>query len=73
MRATGELIWENRVGPVVPTGDAMRGLAIYDDKLFLTTTDARLVALDAQSGQIAWETVIGDAAKERTEPRAAPS
>jgi alcohol dehydrogenase (cytochrome c) len=23
--ATGELIWENRVGPVVPSGDAMRG------------------------------------------------
>ena len=58
--ATGELIWENRVGPLVPTGDAMRGLAIFDDKLFVATTDARLVALDARSGQIAWETVIGD-------------
>jgi alcohol dehydrogenase (cytochrome c) len=58
--ATGELIWENRVGPVVPTGDAMRGLAIYGDKLFVATTDARLVALRAENGQIAWETVIGD-------------
>jgi alcohol dehydrogenase (cytochrome c) len=58
--ATGELIWENRVGPTVPTGDAMRGLAIYDDKLFVATTDARLVALRAANGQIAWETVIGD-------------
>jgi alcohol dehydrogenase (cytochrome c) len=57
---TGELIWENRVGPLVPTGDAMRGLAIFDDKLFVATTDARLVALDARNGQIAWETVIGD-------------
>ena len=36
--ATGELIWENRVGPIVPTGDAMRGLAIYGDKLFIATT-----------------------------------
>ncbi len=61
--ATGELIWENRVGPVVPTGDAMRGLAIYGDKLFIATTDARLVALRAASGQIAWETVIGDRAE----------
>jgi alcohol dehydrogenase (cytochrome c) len=61
--ATGELIWENRVGPVVPTGDAMRGLAIYGDKLFIATTDARLVALRAQNGQIAWETVIGDRAE----------
>jgi alcohol dehydrogenase (cytochrome c) len=58
--ASGELIWENRVGPVVPTGDAMRGLAIYGDKLFIATTDARLLALDARNGQIAWETVIGD-------------
>jgi alcohol dehydrogenase (cytochrome c) len=58
--ATGELIWENRVGPVAPTGDAMRGLAIFDDKLFIATTDARLVALDARNGQIAWETIIGD-------------
>jgi alcohol dehydrogenase (cytochrome c) len=61
--ATGELIWENRVGPTVPTGDAMRGLAIYGDKLFIATTDARLVALRAATGQIAWETVIGDRAE----------
>ena len=58
--ATGELIWENRVGPTVPTGDAMRGLAIYGDKLFIATTDARLVALRAANGQVAWEVVIGD-------------
>jgi alcohol dehydrogenase (cytochrome c) len=58
--ATGELIWENRVGPLAPTGDAMRGLAIFADKLFVATTDARLLALDARNGQIAWETVIGD-------------
>jgi alcohol dehydrogenase (cytochrome c) len=58
--ATGELVWENRVGPLVPTGDAMRGLALYADKLFVATTDARLIALDARNGQSAWETVIGD-------------
>ena len=58
--ATGELIWENRVGPLVQGGSAMRGLAIYDDKLFVATSDARLVALAAQSGQTVWETVIGD-------------
>jgi alcohol dehydrogenase (cytochrome c) len=58
--ATGELVWENRVGPVVPTGDAMRGLAIFADKVFVATTDARLIALDARTGQLKWETVIGD-------------
>jgi len=58
--ATGELVWENRVGPLVPAGVAMRGIAIYDDKLFVATTDARLVALAARTGQIVWEAVIGD-------------
>ena len=33
---TGELIWENRYG-TNPTAPAMRGIAIYDDKIFVTT------------------------------------
>ncbi len=39
---------------------ALRGLAIYDDKVFVATSDARLVALDARTGQTVWETIIGD-------------
>ena len=58
---TGELIWENRIGPESTRGyGAMRNLAIYDDKLFLTTTDARLYALDARTGKIVWQTAIAD-------------
>jgi len=57
--ASGELLWENRVGPPIASG-AMRGLAIYDDKIFTATSDARLVALDARTGQTVWETIIGD-------------
>jgi alcohol dehydrogenase (cytochrome c) len=57
--ATGELIWENRVGPLV-ANKATRGIAIYEDKIFIATTDARLVALNAKTGQIAWERTIGD-------------
>jgi alcohol dehydrogenase (cytochrome c) len=41
----------------------MRNLAIADDKLIVATTDARLVALDARNGQIAWETMLEDRAK----------
>ena len=63
---TGSLIWENRVGPTSPgfgsTG-AARGLAIFDDKVFLATHDARLVALDARTGKLTWETVIADRTK----------
>ena len=57
--ATGELIWENRVGPLV-ANKATRGIATYEDKIFIATTDARLVALSAKTGQIAWERIIGD-------------
>ena len=61
---TGDLIWESEIGPgeAVSIG-SMRNLAIYDDKLLVATTDARLVALDARTGQIAWETTLEDRAK----------
>jgi alcohol dehydrogenase (cytochrome c) len=57
--ASGDLIWENHVGPDSTAG-AMRGLAIYEDKVFFATKDARLVALDARDGTTIWETIIGD-------------
>lgn len=61
---TGELIWENRIGPQATIAyGATRSLAIYQDKVFLATTDARLVALDARTGKVVWETVIADKAK----------
>src|SRR5580704_13135412 len=44
---TGELIWENHVRPGGSQGGgtgAMRNLAIYQDKVFVATTDAHLIA-----------------------------
>jgi PQQ-dependent dehydrogenase (methanol/ethanol family) len=61
---TGELIWEHHVGPNQATGiAAMRNMAIYQDKVFIATTDARLVALDARTGKKVWDTPIADRAK----------
>lgn len=61
---TGDLIWENRVGPNAQIGlAAMRNMAIYQDKVFVATTDARLVALDARTGRTIWDTPIADRAK----------
>ncbi len=60
---TGELIWENRIGPNATGIGSMRGLGIRDDKLFLATTDARMIALEARTGKIVWETAIADKAK----------
>jgi alcohol dehydrogenase (cytochrome c) len=58
---TGNLIWENRVGPESTRAyGATRSLAIYEDKLFLTTTDARLYALDARTGKVVWQTAIAE-------------
>ncbi len=56
---TGDLIWENRIGPTA-TGSSQRGLAIYDDKVYVTTSDAHIYALDARTGKNVWDTVIGD-------------
>ena len=62
--ATGELIWENQVGPAAAIGfGSMRNIAIYGDKVFLATTDARLVALDARSGRKVWESIVADRSK----------
>jgi alcohol dehydrogenase (cytochrome c) len=58
---TGEVIWEYRAGP--DQGGAMRNLAIYQDKLFVTTSDARMVALNARTGALVWETRFADSTK----------
>src|SRR5579884_2350783 len=56
---TGDLIWENRYGTNAGAA-AMRGIAIYDDKIFLATNDAHIMAFDARTGKVAWDTTIGD-------------
>src|SRR5512140_810214 len=56
---TGELIWENRIGESA-TGNSQRGLAIYDDKVYVTTGSAVIYALDARTGKEVWQTTIGD-------------
>ena len=61
---TGELIWENSVGPEAIIGQgAMRSMALYQDKLFVATTDARLVALDARNGKLVWDVAVADREK----------
>jgi alcohol dehydrogenase (cytochrome c) len=59
--ATGELIWEYRAGPY--DGQAMRNHAIYQDRIFVTTSDARMIALDARTGEKRWETRFADTKK----------
>ena len=58
---TGELIWEHHAGPF--DSEDMRNIAIYEDKIIHATTDARLLALDAATGEKAWEVEIADGSK----------
>ncbi len=58
---SGELIWENRIGPVSKIAyGGTRSLAIYHDKVFVATTDAMIHALDARTGKIVWEHTLGN-------------
>lgn len=60
----GRLLWryehEKRAGWKACCGPANRGLALNDGKIFMGTLDARLIALDALSGEIVWDIDVAD-------------
>jgi len=61
---TGEEYWhyKHKMGPITTycCGPNNRGVAVYKDKVYLATLDAKLVALDAKTGSVIWETQIAD-------------
>jgi alcohol dehydrogenase (cytochrome c) len=59
---SGELIWENRYGSNANAA-AMRGIAMFGDKIFAATSDAHIMAFDARTGKTVWDTTIGDRTK----------
>jgi len=64
---TGKEIWKTMVEyppdttRVVCCGIVNRGAAIFEDKIFRTTLDARVIALDMKTGKELWATKSGDA------------
>jgi alcohol dehydrogenase (cytochrome c) len=61
--ASGDVIWEFAYSfpPESKTlAGPTRNIAIYQDKLFMATYDAAIVALDARSGKLLWRTVKAD-------------
>ena len=56
MRKTGDLIWENRIGEYGHRQVRSAGSRIYDDKVYVTTGDAHIYALDARTGKNVWDT-----------------
>ena len=61
--ATGEELWtyscvsKNQL-PSEMGGGNSRGVAMFDDKVFFGTWDARLIALDAATGKLVWQTTV---------------
>ncbi|MDG2174593.1 MAG: PQQ-binding-like beta-propeller repeat protein [Gammaproteobacteria bacterium] len=59
---SGELMWEHNsqfpeeMGEAVCCGWDNRGVALGDGKVFLGQLDARLIALDEDTGEVIWET-----------------
>jgi len=58
----GTLLWEHR--HEFPEGASTRGqlrnLAVWEDMIYVATADAYMVALDARSGAVRWETRVAD-------------
>jgi alcohol dehydrogenase (cytochrome c) len=58
--ATGDLLWEYRPAVRTEGNGVQRNIAIYADKIFGTTYDAHIIALDARTGKVAWDTAVAD-------------
>ncbi len=61
---TGAEIWhyKPKLGPVTTycCGPNNRGVAVYDDKVYVATLDAKMTALDAKTGAVVWSQQIAD-------------
>jgi alcohol dehydrogenase (cytochrome c) len=62
--STGRVFWQyrhtNAENARVCCGANNRGVAIHEDRVFMGTLDAHLVALDAITGKALWKTRVGD-------------
>ncbi len=57
---TGDLLWHwQRPLPQGAVPAVKKGIAIYGDTIFAGTSDVHVVALDALTGKLRWDTAIG--------------
>jgi alcohol dehydrogenase (cytochrome c) len=60
---TGDVLWtyQRQMPPDIRLGHPTnRGVALYGDKVYMATLDTVLIALDAVSGEVVWESRIED-------------
>jgi len=61
---TGQSLWRFRHELEATNfccGPNNRGLALDEQFIFMTTLDAKLIAIDKKTGELAWQTTLGDA------------
>ncbi len=72
--ATGQEFWhyKHKMGPITTycCGPNNRGVAVFEDTLYMGTLDAKLIALNAKTGQVKWSTDIADPEKGYSETMA---
>jgi alcohol dehydrogenase (cytochrome c) len=64
--ATGKVIWQTSLiippaggqGQPSTVGIAMRGITIYEDKVYLATSNGHIITLSAINGKLVWDTTI---------------
>jgi alcohol dehydrogenase (cytochrome c) len=64
---SGELLWEYRrkFGPDGPIGRGRsRTIALWEDLVIVATADAHMIALDARTGALRWETPLAEPGNE---------
>ena len=61
---TGEELWhyKHKMGPITTfcCGPNNRGVAVFGDLVYLATLDSKLLALEAKTGKLSWQTDIAD-------------
>jgi alcohol dehydrogenase (cytochrome c) len=71
---TGEHLWEFKpqLGPITTycCGPNNRGVAVYDNMVYVATLDAKLYGLDAKTGAVKWSATIADPEKGYSETMA---
>ncbi len=63
---TGDILWiyehplPGDLGPKLCCGSVNRGVAVYEDKVFMATLDTHMVALSNDTGKVVWKEKLGD-------------
>jgi len=65
--ATGDLIWENSLGPRLENqvNATARAMALYGNQLFYPASDATIYALDARTGKVNWKFKISNYGRDK--------